>query len=203
MSGTAPTLRVVIDDYLKRSEVELVPAHEVDNISMAISLVASTRGRWRLVPLYVRNFFTLGRGARPLAGRWSHDRPRSGGITVRMRPPILELFLSENGGPGVQSVKTRGVYQIDVEAATEKCTRGLLGVGYGVRLRAVTWISICMRGSDRPAEIMVAAGARFPGICAGWASQSGKRAASGRMYMTRTISAKSAPCLDEGGSNIF
>jgi len=26
-----------------------------------------------------------------------------------------------------------------------------------VRLRAVTWISICMRGSDRPAAIMVAA----------------------------------------------
>jgi hypothetical protein len=31
-----------------------------------------------------------------------------------------------------------------------------------MRLRAVTWISICMRGSDSPAEIIVAAGRTAP-----------------------------------------
>src|SRR5580700_11310745 len=40
VSKTAPVLRVVIDEYLKRSGVDITPAHEADNIAMAISLVA-------------------------------------------------------------------------------------------------------------------------------------------------------------------
>jgi LysR family transcriptional regulator, hca operon transcriptional activator len=37
MSSTAPTLQVVIDDYLKRSGVTLQPVHRVDNLAMAMS----------------------------------------------------------------------------------------------------------------------------------------------------------------------
>jgi LysR family hca operon transcriptional activator len=92
MSDTAPTLRVVIADYLKRSGVELTPSHEVDNISMAISLVASTRGV-ALAPLYVRNFLPWSVTARPIKGE---------GPTIDLvvgyheanASPILELFLS-------------------------------------------------------------------------------------------------------------
>jgi LysR family hca operon transcriptional activator len=92
MSDTAPTLRVAINDYLKRSGVELTPAHEVDNISMAISLVASTRGV-ALVPLYVRNFLPWSVTARPIKG----DSPTIDlvvGYHNTNASPILELFLS-------------------------------------------------------------------------------------------------------------
>ncbi len=44
VANTAPALRVVIDDYIKRLGIALTPNHEVHNLSMAISLVASTRG---------------------------------------------------------------------------------------------------------------------------------------------------------------
>ncbi len=44
VSGTAPVLRVVIDNYLKRSGINITPAHEADHLSMGMSLIASTRG---------------------------------------------------------------------------------------------------------------------------------------------------------------
>ena len=39
-----PTLRVIIDDYLERSGLDLKQAHRVDNLAMAMSFIASTRG---------------------------------------------------------------------------------------------------------------------------------------------------------------
>jgi LysR family hca operon transcriptional activator len=95
MSNTAPTLRVVLEAYFKRSGVDLAAAHEVDNISMAISLVASTRGV-ALVPLYVRNFLPWAVVARPLAG----EAPTIDlvvGYHSANASPILELFLSRMG----------------------------------------------------------------------------------------------------------
>src|SRR6202171_5386228 len=44
VSQTAPVLRVVIDDYLKRSGVNITPDHEADHLSMGMSLIASTGG---------------------------------------------------------------------------------------------------------------------------------------------------------------
>jgi LysR family transcriptional regulator, hca operon transcriptional activator len=35
-SKTAPTSRAVIEDYLKRSGLDIIPAHEVDNITHAV-----------------------------------------------------------------------------------------------------------------------------------------------------------------------
>jgi len=43
-SNTAPVLRGVIDDYLKRSGIHITPAHEVDHVVMGVSLIASTGG---------------------------------------------------------------------------------------------------------------------------------------------------------------
>jgi LysR family transcriptional regulator, hca operon transcriptional activator len=92
MSGTAPTLRGVIDDYLRRSGLDLPAAHEVDNLSMAISLVASTRGV-ALVPLYARNFLPWSVTSRPLAA----DAPTIDLVVGYHRSnasPVLKLFLS-------------------------------------------------------------------------------------------------------------
>src|SRR6202035_5324573 len=49
----APTLRAVIEDYAKRTGVTLKPQHQAENLSMAISLVASTGGVC-LLPLYAQ-----------------------------------------------------------------------------------------------------------------------------------------------------
>src|SRR5204862_1714899 len=44
VSNTAPVLRTVIAEYLKRSGIVITPDHEADHLAMAMSLVASTRG---------------------------------------------------------------------------------------------------------------------------------------------------------------
>ncbi|MEI9932758.1 MAG: LysR family transcriptional regulator [Rhizomicrobium sp.] len=67
MSSTAPTLQVVIDEYLKRSGVTLTTMHRIDNLGMAMSLVASTRGV-TLLPAYTKNFLPWSVVSRPLAG---------------------------------------------------------------------------------------------------------------------------------------
>jgi LysR family hca operon transcriptional activator len=67
MSNTAPTLQLVIDDYLKRSGMDLRPAHSVDNLAMAMSLIASTRGV-ALLPAYAKNFLPRSVTSRPLDG---------------------------------------------------------------------------------------------------------------------------------------
>ena len=67
MSETAPTVQAAIEAYLKRSGVDLKPAHKVDNLAMAISLVASTRGV-SSPPAYAKNFLPWSVTSRPLAG---------------------------------------------------------------------------------------------------------------------------------------
>src|SRR6202789_24293 len=44
VSNTAPVLRKIIDDYLKRSGVNITPAHQADHVTMGLSLIASTGG---------------------------------------------------------------------------------------------------------------------------------------------------------------
>jgi LysR family hca operon transcriptional activator len=67
VSGTAPVLRVVIDNYLKRSGINITPAHEVDHLAMGMSLIASTRGVG-LLPAYAQNFLPSSVTSRPLKG---------------------------------------------------------------------------------------------------------------------------------------
>ena len=92
VSDRAPVLRAVIDDYLRRSRINITPGHEVDNVVMGVSLIASTGGV-AILPAYAQNFFTPSVTSRPLKG---------GTPTVELvlgykksnKSPILELLLS-------------------------------------------------------------------------------------------------------------
>ena len=96
MSKTAPTLQVIIDDYVRRSGVDLRAAHLVDNLGMAISLVASTRGV-TLLPAYAQSFFARV-ADQPSAGRRPARRSISSSATTRpTRPTILRAFLARAG----------------------------------------------------------------------------------------------------------
>jgi LysR family hca operon transcriptional activator len=72
-------LRAVTDAYGARLGIDLTPDHHVDNLSMAMSLVASTRGI-ALMPLYARNLLPPTIISRPLAGV----------------PPTIDLSLGYN-----------------------------------------------------------------------------------------------------------
>jgi LysR family hca operon transcriptional activator len=92
VSDTAPVLRVVIDDYLKRSGINITPAHEVDHLSMGMSLIVSTRGVG-LLPAYAQNFLPSSVTSRPLKG----DAPTIDlvlGYKKSNESPILKLLLS-------------------------------------------------------------------------------------------------------------
>src|SRR6202140_2883174 len=67
VSDTAPVLRGVIDNYLKRCGIKIMPAHEVDHVVMGVSLIASTGGVG-LLPVYAQNFLTSSVTSRPLEG---------------------------------------------------------------------------------------------------------------------------------------
>ena len=92
VAHTAPVLRGVIDNYLKRSGVNITPAHEVDHLAMAMSLIASTRGVG-LLPVYAENFLASSLTSRPLKG----DTPTIDlvlGHRKSNKSPILKLLLS-------------------------------------------------------------------------------------------------------------
>ncbi len=94
MSKAAPSLQVIIDDYLKRSGVDIRPEHEIDNLGMAVSLVASTRGV-TLLPAYAQNFLPWSVTSRPLLG----EAPTIDlviGYKKANTSPILKLFLSKS-----------------------------------------------------------------------------------------------------------
>jgi LysR family hca operon transcriptional activator len=92
MSNTAPTLRAIIDRYLEQSGLDLKQVHRVDNLAMALSLIASTRGI-ALLPEYAKSFLPWAVTARPLAGA-----PLTIDLVVGYSrtntSPILALFLS-------------------------------------------------------------------------------------------------------------
>src|SRR5258706_1571028 len=91
-SKTAPTSRAVIEDYLKRSGLAIVPTHEVDNITHAMSMIAST-GAVALLPAYPNNLLPWSVTSRPIRG----DAPTIDlvvGYNKANRSPILKLFLS-------------------------------------------------------------------------------------------------------------
>jgi LysR family transcriptional regulator, hca operon transcriptional activator len=91
-SNTAPTLRVVIEDYLKRSGLDINPDHEVDNLAHCVSMIASTRAVM-LLPAYAKNFLPWSVTSRPIRG----DAPTIDlvvGYNKANASPILKLFLS-------------------------------------------------------------------------------------------------------------
>jgi len=92
MSNTAPTLRAIIDGYLERSGLNVQQAHRLDNLAMAMSLIASIRGV-ALLPEYAKNFLPWAVTSRPLMGEQ---------VTIDLvvgyhkanTSPILKRFLS-------------------------------------------------------------------------------------------------------------
>src|SRR5467141_2430228 len=92
VSNTAPVLRAVIDNYLKRSGINITPAHEADHVTMGISLIMSTHGVG-LLPAYAQNFLPSSVTSRPLKG----ETPTVDlvlGYKKSNESPILKLLLS-------------------------------------------------------------------------------------------------------------
>ncbi len=91
-SNKAAVLRAVTEDYLRRAGLDIKLDHGVDNMAMAISLVASTRGV-ALMPEYAKNLLPPSVISRPLEG----DAPTidvAVGYSKSNTSPVLELFLA-------------------------------------------------------------------------------------------------------------
>lgn len=91
-SNKARVLHDVIDRYLKQSGIDITPQHGVDNLAMAMSLVASTRGL-ALMPEYANNLLPWSVVSRPLEG----EAPTVDlviGYSKSNTSAVLKLFLS-------------------------------------------------------------------------------------------------------------
>ena len=91
-SNKAAVLRAVTEDYLRRSGVDIKLDHGVDNMAMAMSLVASTRGL-ALMPAYAKNLLPSSVVSRPLEGE-APTIDVAVGYSKSNTSPILKLFLS-------------------------------------------------------------------------------------------------------------
>ena len=91
-SKKASVLRAVTDDYLRRSEIDIKLDHGVDNMAMAMSLVASTRGL-ALMPSYAKGLLPRSVVSRPLEGT-APTIDVAVGYNRTNTSPILKLFLS-------------------------------------------------------------------------------------------------------------
>jgi LysR family hca operon transcriptional activator len=91
-SNKAGVLHAVTEDYLRRSGYDIKLVHGVDNMAMAISLVASTRGL-ALMPAYAENLLPWSVVSRPLEGE-APTIEVAVGYSTSNSSPILKLFLS-------------------------------------------------------------------------------------------------------------
>jgi LysR family transcriptional regulator, hca operon transcriptional activator len=91
-SNKAHVLREVTEDYLRRSGLDIKLDHGVDNMAMAMSLVASTRGL-ALMPAYAKNLLPWSVVSRPLEGE-APTIEVAVGYSKSNTSPILKLFLS-------------------------------------------------------------------------------------------------------------
>lgn len=78
-SDIAGPMRRAIEDYLAANGLNIEPAHRVHNLTMAMSLIASTRGV-ALLPAYAENFLPWSVTSRPLRGE----------------PPTIDLAVGYN-----------------------------------------------------------------------------------------------------------
>src|SRR3979490_3234902 len=91
-ANKAAVLRSVTEDYLRRSGMDIKLDHGVDNMAMAMSLVASTRGL-ALMPAYAKNLLPWSVVSRPLEGE-APTIDLAVGYSKANTSPILKLFLS-------------------------------------------------------------------------------------------------------------
>jgi LysR family transcriptional regulator, hca operon transcriptional activator len=95
-SNKAGVLHAVTEDYLRRSRLDIKLDHGVDNLAMAMSLVASTRGL-ALMPAYAKNLLPSSVISRPLEGQ-APMIDLAVGYSKANTSPILKLFLSRMDG---------------------------------------------------------------------------------------------------------
>jgi LysR family hca operon transcriptional activator len=91
-SDVAGPMRRAIESYLVANDLVIEPAHRVHNLTMAISLIASTRGI-ALLPAYAEKLLPWSVTSRPLKG----EPPTIElvvGYNRNNRSPILATFLS-------------------------------------------------------------------------------------------------------------
>ena len=91
-ANKAAVLRAVTEDYLRRSGLDIKLDHGVDNMAMAMSLVASTRGL-ALMPAYAKNLLPPSVVSRPLEGE-APTIDVAVGYSKSNTSPILKLFVS-------------------------------------------------------------------------------------------------------------
>ena len=91
-SNKATVLHAVTQDYLRSAALDIKMAHGVDNLAMAMSLVASTRGL-ALMPAYARGLLPGSVVSRPLEGEAPMIDLVIGYDKANMSP-TLKLFLS-------------------------------------------------------------------------------------------------------------
>src|ERR1700761_1355955 len=91
-SNKATVLRNVTEAYLRRSGLDINLDHGVDNMAMAMSLVASTRGL-ALMPAYAENLLPESVVSRPLDGE-APTIEVAVGYSKSNTSPVLKLFLS-------------------------------------------------------------------------------------------------------------
>jgi len=92
-SNKASVLRAVTEDYLRHCGLDIKLDHGVDNMAMAMSLVASTRGL-ALMPAYAKNLLPWSVVSRPLEGE-APTIELAVGYSKSNTSPILQLFLSK------------------------------------------------------------------------------------------------------------
>ncbi|MFJ3485393.1 LysR family transcriptional regulator [Pseudomonas sp. NPDC090202] len=78
-SDIAYPMRLAIENYLTASGLDITPSHRIHNLTMAMSLIASTRGV-ALLPAYAENFLPWSVTSRPLRGE----------------PPTIDLMIGYN-----------------------------------------------------------------------------------------------------------
>jgi LysR family hca operon transcriptional activator len=91
-SKKATVLRAVTENYLRRLGVDIKLDHGVDNLAMAMSLVASTRGL-ALMPAYAKNLLPWSVVSRPLEGE-APTIDLAVGYSKANSSTVLKLFLS-------------------------------------------------------------------------------------------------------------
>jgi LysR family hca operon transcriptional activator len=94
-ANKAAVLQAVTEDYLRSSGLDIKVDHGVDNMAMAMSLVASTRGL-ALMPAYATNLLPESVVTRPLQGE-APTIDIAVGYSKTNTSPILKLFLSRLG----------------------------------------------------------------------------------------------------------
>ena len=92
-TSSAPAVREITERYAVIHGIDLTPSHEVDNPSMAFSLITSTGGVC-LLPLYVERLRPLSVVSRPLEGI-PPSIELAIGYSEANRSPLLAFLLSQ------------------------------------------------------------------------------------------------------------